>query len=148
VRRDLERPGHRHRLARRTVRRGRRLPAVRQGPPQSAPARPGHRTAALRSTTVKVLVTGGDGQLGTELCLRLRAAGHDTIAFTHREADFTQPGTVRAAITAQRADWVINCAAHTAVDKAESEADLAYAINRDGAGALAEAVAGYGGRLI
>lgn len=97
---------------------------------------------------MKVLVTGGDGQLGTELCGRLRAAGHDTIAFTHREADFTQPETVRAAITAQRADWVINCAAHTAVDKAESEADLAYAINRDGAGALAEAVAGYGGRLI
>lgn len=97
---------------------------------------------------MKVLVTGGDGQLGTELCGRLRTAGHDTIAFTHREADFTQPGTVHAAITAQRADWVINCAAHTAVDKAESEADLAYAINRDGAGALAEAVAGYGGRLI
>lgn len=97
---------------------------------------------------MKVLVTGGDGQLGTELCLRLRAAGHDAIAFTHREADFTRPEAVRTAVTGQRADWVVNCAAHTAVDKAESDADLAYAVNRDGAGALAGAVAGYGGRLI
>lgn len=97
---------------------------------------------------MKVLVTGGEGQLGTELCLRLRAAGHAPIAFTRAQADFTQPEALRAAIAGQRADWVINCAAHTAVDKAESEAERAYAVNRDGAAALAAAVAGYGGRLL
>ena len=97
---------------------------------------------------MKFLVTGADGQLGSELCGRLRAAGHAPIAFTHREADFTQAAALRAAISAQRADWVVNCAAHTQVDKAESEADLAFVVNRDGAAALAEAIAGYGGRLL
>ncbi len=97
---------------------------------------------------MKVLVTGGDGQLGTELCLRLAAAGHEPLAFTQKDADFTQPDKLRTAIAGARADWVINCAAHTQVDKAESESDLAFAINRDGARAVAEAVAGYGGRLI
>jgi dTDP-4-dehydrorhamnose reductase len=97
---------------------------------------------------MKLLVTGAGGQLGAELCRRLRAAGHEPIAFTHREADFTQHEALRATIRGQRADWVINCAAHTQVDKAESEADLAFAVNRDGARALAEAVAAYAGRLV
>lgn len=97
---------------------------------------------------MKAVVTGGNGQLGAELCLRLRGAGHEAIAFTQEDADFARPEAVRAAIAGQRADWVFNCAAHTAVDKAESEADLAYAVNRDGAAAVAAAVAGYGGRLI
>ena len=97
---------------------------------------------------MKVLVTGGDGQLGTELCGRLRMAGYEAIAFTQNDADFTQADRVRTAITARRADWVINCAAHTQVDKAESETELAFAVNRDGARAVAEAVAGYGGRLL
>lgn len=97
---------------------------------------------------MKVLVTGGDGQLGTELCLRLRAAGHEAVAFTQKDADFTAADALRAAIAQRHADWVVNCAAHTAVDKAESEPELAYAVNRDGARAVAEAVAGYGGKLL
>jgi dTDP-4-dehydrorhamnose reductase len=97
---------------------------------------------------VKVLVTGGDGQLGTELCLRLHAVGHEAVAFTQNDADFTAADALRAAIARARADWVVNCAAHTAVDKAESEPGLAYAVNRDGARAVAEAVSGYGGKLL
>lgn len=97
---------------------------------------------------MKVLVTGGDGQLGTELCLRLAAAGHSAIAFTHKDADFTQTDLLRAVVAERRADWVVNCAAHTQVDKAESESELAFAINREGARAVAEAVASYGGRLL
>jgi dTDP-4-dehydrorhamnose reductase len=97
---------------------------------------------------VKVLVTGGDGQLGTELCGRLRSAGHDAIAFTQHDVDFTQADRLRTAIAEQRADWVINCAAHTQVDKAESETELAFAVNRDGARAVAEAVKISGGRLV
>jgi len=97
---------------------------------------------------VKILVTGGDGQLGTELCGRLRSAGHDAIAFTQHDVDFTQADRLRTAIAEQRADWVINCAAHTQVDKAEAETELAFAVNRDGARAVAEAVKIYGGRLV
>ncbi len=97
---------------------------------------------------MSVLVTGADGQLGTELCKCLAAAGHEVIALTQQDADFTQADRLRAAIAARRAEWVINCAAHTQVDKAESEAELAFAVNRDGARAVAEAVAGYGGRML
>ena len=97
---------------------------------------------------MKFLVTGADGQLGTELCKRLGTAGHEPIAFTHRDADFTQIEALREAVRGQHADWVINCAAHTQVDKAETETDLAFAVNRDGARTLAEAVASYGGKLV
>lgn len=97
---------------------------------------------------MKVLVTGAAGQLGRELCLRLPPAGHEVIPFTRAEADFAQPQQLRAAIAAQQADWVINCAAYTAVDKAESDSANAFLVNRDAARAVAEAVAGYGGRLL
>lgn len=107
-----------------------------------------YRTVGVCGVRMKVLVTGGDGQLGTELCRCLEATGHAAIAFTQQDADFTQADLLRTAIAQQRADWVINCAAHTQVDKAESESELAFAINRDGACAVAEAVASYGGRLL
>lgn len=97
---------------------------------------------------MNILITGADGQLGSELCKMLPRAGHAAIPFTHKDADFTEADKLRAAIAAQRADWVINCAAYTAVDKAEADSATAYAVNRDGARAVAEAVAGYGGKLL
>lgn len=97
---------------------------------------------------MRVLVTGAGGQLGRELCVRLPRAGYEVLPFTRAQADFTQPDAVRAAIAAERADWVINCAAYTAVDKAETDSATAFAVNRDAARAVAEAVAGYGGRLL
>ena len=97
---------------------------------------------------MKVLITGAAGQLGRELCLRLPLAGYDVIPFTRAEADFARPEALRAAIVAQQADWVINCAAYTAVDKAESDSANALLVNRDAARVIAEAVAGSGGRLL
>ena len=97
---------------------------------------------------MKVLVTGAAGQLGSELCGRLVRAGHEVVAFTRANADFTQPDHVRAVIAACKADWVINCAAYTQVDKAESDSATAFAVNRDSAHAVAEAVASYAGRLL
>lgn len=97
---------------------------------------------------MRVLVTGAGGQLGRELCDRLAQTEHEFIPFARADADFTQAGRVRDAIAARKADWVVNCAAYTAVDKAESDADTAFAVNRDAARAVAEAVAAYGGRLL
>ena len=97
---------------------------------------------------MKILVTGAGGQLGRELCDRLAQTEHEFLPFTRVDADFMQPERVRAALSERRADWVINCAAYTAVDKAESDSDAAFAVNRDAARAVAEAVAAYGGRLL
>ncbi len=97
---------------------------------------------------MSILVTGAAGQLGRELCDRLAQTDHAFIPFTRADADFTQTERVREAVAAHKADWVINCAAYTAVDKAESDAGTAFAVNRDAARAVAEAVASYGGRLL
>ena len=97
---------------------------------------------------MKVLVTGAAGQLGRETVLALQAAGEDVIGIDREELDFSQPGQVAEGIRAYQADWVINCAAYTHVDKAEQEQELAFLVNRDSARAVAEGVASYGGRLL
>ena len=84
---------------------------------------------------MKILVTGGRGQLGRALVRR--AGGHEIVA---RDVDTLDILTVTASAVAGF-DAVINAAAYTGVDKAESERDLAFAINRDGAGNLARACA-------
>jgi dTDP-4-dehydrorhamnose reductase len=98
---------------------------------------------------MRVFVTGRDGQVARSL----REIGSRdpklTIHFAARpEVDLLKPETVRSAMQAFRPDVVINPAAYTAVDKAESEPDLAFAINRDGAGAVAAAAAGLGAPVI
>jgi dTDP-4-dehydrorhamnose reductase len=77
-------------------------------------------------------------------------AGHDVIAVGTPVLDLAVPGddAVRAALDAARADVIVNAAAHTAVDKAESEPDLAFAINAIGAGAVARAAARIGVPLV
>jgi dTDP-4-dehydrorhamnose reductase len=97
---------------------------------------------------MRVAVTGAAGQLGTDLCRRLRAAGHEAVALTRSDLDLAHPEQVRETISALAPDWVVNCAAYTQVDRAESEAEQAFAVNRDGARALAQAVARTNGRLL
>jgi dTDP-4-dehydrorhamnose reductase len=97
---------------------------------------------------MKCLVTGAAGQLGRETVLALQAAGEDVIGIDRQELDFSQPDQVAEAIAAHQADWVINCAAYTNVDKAEQEQEQAFLVNRDSARAVAEGVASYGGRLL
>jgi len=97
---------------------------------------------------MKFLVTGANGQLGRETVLGLRSKNAEVVAIGRKELDFGQPERVADAIAAHGADWVINCAAYTQVDRAEDEAETAFRVNRDSARAVAEGVRRSGGRLL
>ncbi len=86
-----------------------------------------------------VIVLGAGGQLGLELQRAAPPAGFAVVALGRADADLTDAGTLAAAVARPGVAAVINAAAYTAVDKAESEPDAAFAINRDGPARLAEA---------
>lgn len=88
---------------------------------------------------LKVLITGAQGQVGKELTQIANEKGFDVVAASRADLDITQAQSVENYITKCQPDIIINAAAHTAVDKAESEQDLAFAINRDGAKNIANA---------
>jgi dTDP-4-dehydrorhamnose reductase len=96
---------------------------------------------------MKVLLTGREGQLGTALQASLPAA-ITLIATGRSELDLADPAACRRAVGDHRPDWVLNAGAYTAVDRAESEADRAMAINGGAPQAFAEALAETGGRLL
>ncbi|HET7735447.1 MAG TPA: dTDP-4-dehydrorhamnose reductase, partial [Nocardioidaceae bacterium] len=73
------------------------------------------------------LVTGADGMLGTDLVAVLREHGHDITAVTRRTADLTDPASVRDLVRSH--DVVVNCAAWTAVDDAETHEPEAFQAN-------------------
>jgi len=97
---------------------------------------------------MKILVTGVSGQLGSEVAARFKQLGHEVVASDRRALDFLQPAQAAAVIRSQQPDWLINCAAYTQVDKAESEPGQAFIINRDTPAQLAQAVGGYGGHML
>jgi len=86
----------------------------------------------------RILVIGRSGQLAGALA---KASWPPDIAIACRgrdRIDLAKPAAARAGVAAEEPDLVINAAAYTAVDKAESEPELAFAVNRDGPAALAE----------
>jgi dTDP-4-dehydrorhamnose reductase len=95
--------------------------------------------ATTTESSQRILVTGAGGQLGSEL--QRRASRFDVTAdgFTSGQLDITDAGAVREAVSHSGAAAVVNAAAYTAVDKAESEKELAFAVNRDGTANLAAA---------
>lgn len=95
-----------------------------------------------------VLVTGGRGQLGRAVARRGRAHGKTVVALDVDELDICDAAGIERALATVKPALVINAAAYTAVDKAETERDRAYAINRDGAGNLARACAAAGVPLL
>ena len=97
---------------------------------------------------MKILVTGVSGQLGGEVVTEFKQLGHEVIAADRHMLDFMQPAQAAALIRSEQPDWVINCAAYTQVDQAESEPEAAFTVNRDTPAQLAQAVAEYGGRLL
>lgn len=97
---------------------------------------------------MKILVTGANGQLGQAL-RRLLADAEHRADFTDRaELDLTDADAVRAYVRETRPDAIVNCAAYTAVDKAESEEALCAAINEHAVRTLAEAAAETDARLV
>ncbi len=85
----------------------------------------------------RFLVTGKDGQVGFELQRSLAPLG-EVIACSRAELDLSQSQMLRDRVRATKPDWIINAAAYTAVDKAESEEALATTINGEAPGVLAE----------
>ena len=90
---------------------------------------------------MRIVVTGGPfGQVLESLLEAGPASGHEIIALGPPQLDLAGDGeSIAQAIKAARPDAVVSAAAYTAVDKAESEPDLAFAINARGAGAVAKA---------
>ena len=94
---------------------------------------------------MKVLLLGKNGQVGWELQRSLATLG-DVVACDfdspgELKADFSQPESIAALVQRVQPDAIVNSAAHTAVDKAESEPDLARAINATAVGVLAREAA-------
>jgi dTDP-4-dehydrorhamnose reductase len=88
----------------------------------------------------KILVTGKNGQVGFELQRALAPLG-DIIAIDRSECDLTDLDALRAFVAQVQPDVIVNPAAYTAVDKAESDADVAYVINRDAVRVMGEEAA-------
>lgn len=96
-----------------------------------------------------ILVTGASGQLGSEIRERsARYSGYEFIFTDADELDITDAAATASFIMACQPTWVINCAAYTAVDRAEDEVALATAINAGGVENLVSALRGTSCRLI
>lgn len=99
----------------------------------------------------KILLTGVNGQVGHALQLALANQPDlfgELVCLDRSQLDLSNPQAIRDVVQAIQPDLIINPAAYTAVDKAESEPDLAYAINATAPGVLAEEAAKLGARLI
>jgi dTDP-4-dehydrorhamnose reductase len=101
---------------------------------------------------MKILLLGKNGQVGWELQRALAPLGEvvalDFDSPGELRADFSQPESLTATVLAVAPHIIVNAAAHTAVDKAESEPDLARAINATAPGVLARAAAASGAWLM
>jgi dTDP-4-dehydrorhamnose reductase len=86
--------------------------------------------------------------LGRDLAAAAAGAGHDVVALARADLDITDPAALRAAMGEAHPDAVVNCAAYTNVDGAESEPELAHAINGDAAGHVAAAAAAAGAHVV
>jgi dTDP-4-dehydrorhamnose reductase len=90
---------------------------------------------------MRLAIIGAKGQVGWELTRRASRLGHDVLAWDVAELDITDAAAVDRELAASGANAVINAAAYTAVDQAEQEPELAFAVNRDGPAHLAAACA-------
>src|SRR5262245_28938674 len=102
-------------------------------------------------SAVKILLFGCNGQVGWELQRSLAPLG-EVIALDfdsqNLHGDFRRPREVAVTVRAVRPDVIVNAAAHTAVDKAEAEPELAHAINAEAPGVIAREAATIGACVV
>jgi dTDP-4-dehydrorhamnose reductase len=96
---------------------------------------------------MRILLVGKGGQVGRELQAPLAALG-DLVALDRTTADLERPDDLAAVVRRERPDVIVNAAAYTAVDKAESEPDRARLVNATAVAALARAAADRGATLV
>ncbi len=99
------------------------------------------------NSALKILITGQHGQVSQALQQRLPPLG-ELIVLGREQLDLTNADQIRQQVRAHRPDLIINAAAHTAVDQAESEPEVAFAINAIAPGILAEEAKALGAPLI
>ncbi|MEX2653200.1 MAG: dTDP-4-dehydrorhamnose reductase [Acidimicrobiia bacterium] len=92
-----------------------------------------------------IAVLGANGQLGSAF---VRALNYSCHAVTREELDLADPEAIRPWVESEKPELVINCAAYTAVDAAETDAETARAVNALAVEALAAATARHGARLV
>ena len=85
-----------------------------------------------------IAIIGSNGQLGWELVRKAENRGYEVLPLDFPEIDIAQPATIKGKLSLKNLSLVVNAAAYTAVDPAESEPNKAYAVNRDGAAYLAD----------
>ncbi len=93
---------------------------------------------------MRILITGAAGLLGRDVLEAAAAAGHDAVGLVRAELDISDPRAVVAAVAAACPDVVVNCAAWTDVDGAETRSEAALEANGHGAGHVAAAAAAAG----
>ena len=94
-----------------------------------------------------ILLTGVNGQVGSELLPLLSALG-EVVAPTREELDLRDTSAIRDIVRRVKPRWIVNPAAYTAVDKAESDVEAAFAVNRDAPGVLGEEAARIGAPVL
>lgn len=97
----------------------------------------------------RILVLGANGQLGREFAHIAPSYEYCHFYFANKsEADINEVSSLKAVINDQKPDYIINCAAYTAVDKAESEPQLCYETNAYACQPICEAIKSAGSRLV
>lgn len=97
---------------------------------------------------MKLLVTGAAGMLGRDVMLAAGNAGHEVVGYGRAELDVANPAALDRRLDIERPDVVVNCAAWTDVDGAETAEDAAFAVNGAGAGNVAAAAAKVEARVL
>ncbi|MEV6760358.1 dTDP-4-dehydrorhamnose reductase [Streptomyces sp. NPDC051105] len=97
---------------------------------------------------MKWLVAGAGGMLGHDTVEELIRRGAEVVALGRADLDVTSADSVESAVAGHRPDLVVNCAAYTAVDDAETDEERALLINGEGPRLLARAAARHGARLV
>ena len=97
--------------------------------------------------SLKILLIGKNGQVGADLASLLPSLG-EVIALDRSQLDLSQPGQVRQTILQVRPQIIVNAAAYTAVDKAESNESMAFAVNAEAPGVMAETAKEIGAALV